>query len=105
MDKKQRRGNGHVRPAPPTVPIWEDGIWRTCNVLWATQWSHTTLYERIRKGLWPRPTKEGSINGWHTAVCRQAFRRLGYPQTEMRSQGSGAGYAQCELRRRRGQRT
>ena len=71
-------GKGHVRPRLPLIPLSVDGIWRTGHVLAATGWSHSTLANRVRDGKWPRPIKDGQLNGWHTSVVREALRALGH---------------------------
>jgi hypothetical protein len=75
-------GKGRVRAKAPVIPLSMDGVWRTGHVLAATGWSHGTLANRIRDGLWPKPTKEDGrprgLNGWTTSVCREALRKLGY---------------------------
>ena len=77
-DEKPNGGKGRVRAKAPIIPLSMDGIWRTGHVLAATGWSHGTLANRIRDGKWPKPIKDGQLNGWHTSVVREALRALGH---------------------------
>lgn len=45
-------------------------IWRLPNVLHATGYQRTTFYNRIKKGLWPRPVSLGErAVGWPASEC------------------------------------
>lgn len=76
--KHPHSGNGHVRARAPMIPLSEDGILRTGHIMALTHWSHSTLYNRIRDKKWPKPVKDGHLNGWTTRVVRKALKKLGF---------------------------
>lgn len=64
---------GHTRAKPPITPLDMPARYSTGNVLAVSGWSHSTLYQRITQGKFPKPLKDGSRNYWTTAVVRTAL--------------------------------
>ena len=62
--------NGHVQPEAPIISLRQPGRLRTKHVLAVAGWSHSTLYNRMKMGLFPAPYKDGRSNFWTTEqVC------------------------------------
>lgn len=65
--KKQR---GHVQPEAPIISLRGPGRLGTKHVLAVANWSHSTLYNRMKTGQFPAPHKDGGSNFWTTEqVC------------------------------------
>lgn len=67
------RKSGHTRVKSPQIPLDMPGWYSTGNVLAVTGWSHSTLYNRMKDGKFPPPSKSGSMNYWDTATVRAAL--------------------------------
>ncbi len=64
---------GHVQPEAPLISLREPGRLRTKHVLAVAGWSHSTLYNRMKMGLFPAPYKDGRSNFWTTEQIRDAL--------------------------------
>lgn len=73
VDHESKSRRGHTRVKPPLIPLDMPGRYTTGNVLAITGWSHSTLYQRIKAGLFPRPQKDGSLNFWTTVELRKTL--------------------------------
>lgn len=69
----QSRKSNHTRVKIPHIPLDMPGRYSTGNVMAVTGWSHSTLYNRIKEGTFPPPSKSGSMNFWDTATVRAAL--------------------------------
>lgn len=67
------RKSNHTRAKVPLIPLDMPGRYTTGNVMAVTGWSHSTLYNRIKDGTFPPPSKSGSLNYWDTAIVRSAL--------------------------------
>ncbi len=67
------RTSNHTRVRIPHIPLDMPGRYTTGNVMAVTGWSHSTLYNRIKEGKFPLPSKSGSLNYWDTATVRKAL--------------------------------
>lgn len=66
--KKQR---GHVMPRMPIIDLNQPGRLRTRHVQAICGISHSTLYNRINAGFFPKPDgKDGGINYWNTLTIK-----------------------------------
>lgn len=69
-----KKSSGHTRVKAPIIPVDMPGRYTTGNVLAVTGWSHSTLYNRIKAGKFPKPQKDGpSMNYWDTETVRNAL--------------------------------
>ena len=60
---------GHVRPKQPLIDLHQPGWLRTGNVLALCNFSHSTLYDRMKRGLFPVPDGvDGGRNYWKTST-------------------------------------
>lgn len=67
--KKQQRG--HVLPHPPQIDLSQPGRLRTAHVLSLCAISHSSLYNRMKAGTFPRPDGiDGNRNYWRTDTIR-----------------------------------
>jgi len=65
---KQR---GHVKPRNPIININNLGRLRSGHVLALCGFSHSTLYSRMKNGLFPLPDgKDGGLNYWNTQTIK-----------------------------------
>lgn len=71
--KKHRRKSGHVRPKAPIISLDEKGRLGTAQVLAISNWSDSTLRNRIAAGQFPAPKKDGRFNYWTTNEAREAL--------------------------------
>lgn len=73
ITRKKRKSRSHTKAATPHIPLDMPGRYTTGNVMAVTGWSHSTLYNRIKSGVFPPPRKSGSLNYWDTATVRMAL--------------------------------
>lgn len=63
------RQRGHVKPRMPVIDLNGPGRLRTAHVLALAGLSHSTLYDRIKKGKFPKPDgRDGGLNYWNTCT-------------------------------------
>jgi len=67
------RKSNHTRVKIPHIPLDMPGRYTTGNIMAVTGWSHSTLYNRIKEGTFPPPSKSGSLNYWDTSTVRSAL--------------------------------
>lgn len=61
----------HVRPKRPILDLNGPGRLRTSHILAIFSVSHSTLYERLKLGTFPKPDgKDGKMNYWNTSTIR-----------------------------------
>jgi hypothetical protein len=65
-----KRSIGHVQPRTPLISIHESGRLRCAHVLALCGFAHSTLYSRIKKGIFPRPDGNDGMNFWNTETVR-----------------------------------
>lgn len=71
--KMTAKRNGHTKSRLPAIPVDMPGRYTVGNVMAIANWSHTTLYARIKAKRFPAPQKDGKINYWTTDVVRKAL--------------------------------
>ncbi len=70
--KLATRQRGHVMPRMPEISLDGPGWLRSANVLALFGISHSTLYERLRTGEFPKPDgRDGGRNYWRTETIRK----------------------------------
>ncbi len=68
---KPVRHRSHVMPRSPVIDINGPGRLRTAHVLALCGISHSTLYARLKLGLFPPPDgTDGKMNFWNTHTIR-----------------------------------
>jgi predicted DNA-binding transcriptional regulator AlpA len=68
-DSARQKQRGHVLPRAPLIDLNSPGRLRTAHVLALCAVSHSTLYQRIKAGTFPRPDgRDGGQNYWSTAT-------------------------------------
>lgn len=61
----------HVLPRQPVIDLNNPGRLRTAHVLALCAISHSTLYARLKDGLFPSPDgKDGGLNYWNTRTIK-----------------------------------
>lgn len=65
--KKQR---GHVSPRRPLIDLNQPGKLRTAEVMALEGSSHSTIYAKMKKGLFPLPDGNDGTNYWNTSTMR-----------------------------------
>jgi predicted DNA-binding transcriptional regulator AlpA len=69
---RQVNKSGHVRPRRPDIDIYQPGRLRTAHVLSLCSISHSSLYNRMNDGSFPRPDgRDGNRNYWRTDTIRE----------------------------------
>lgn len=64
--------SSHVKPRTPIIDLNGPGRLRTAHVLALSGLSHSTLYARLKAGVFPQPDgKDGGLNYWNTQTIRQ----------------------------------
>lgn len=64
--------SSHVKPRSPVIDLNGPGRLRTAHVLALCGLSHSTLYARLKAGVFPQPDgKDGGLNYWNTQTIRQ----------------------------------
>ena len=68
---KPKRCSSHVQPRPPVIDLNGPGRLRTAHVLALCGISHSTLYARIKTGVFPKPDgADGKLKYWNTQTIR-----------------------------------
>ena len=71
VNQVPRRGSGHTRPQPPTISLDQPGRLRVCHALSLLGVSHSTLYEGLKTGRYPKPDgHDGKIPYWNTNTIK-----------------------------------
>ena len=66
--QKQR---GHTLPRAPIVPLDQPGRLRVANLLALFNCSHTTFYDRMKQGVYPKPDgRDGRVPFWKTSTIK-----------------------------------
>ena len=61
----------HVLPRQPVIDLNNPGRLRTAHVLALCAISHSTMYARLKDGLFPPPDgKDGGLNYWNTQTIK-----------------------------------
>lgn len=59
-------------PRTPEIDLDGPGWLRSANILALFSMSHSTLYDRLKKGTFPQPDgRDGGRNYWRTETIRQ----------------------------------
>lgn len=68
---KPKARPSHVSPRMPVIDLNGTGRLRTSHVLALCAISHSTLYSRLKSGLFPPPDgKDGGLNYWNTKTIK-----------------------------------
>jgi predicted DNA-binding transcriptional regulator AlpA len=63
---------GHTKPKRPAISLHEPGRLRVANLMALLGVSHSTLYQRIRTGDYPKPDGyDGKFPFWKTSTIKQ----------------------------------
>jgi hypothetical protein len=69
-----RKRNGHIQAKAPTIGLDQPGRLRVCHLLCLFSVSHSTLYDGIKTGRYPKPDgRDGRMPWWHTDTVRLAL--------------------------------
>lgn len=69
--KKMQRG--HVLPRRPLIDLDQPGRLRTGEVMALEGISHSGLYAKMKKGLFPLPDGNDGRNYWNTSTIRTRY--------------------------------
>lgn len=72
-----------MKPRRPIIDLDQPGRLRTPDVLGASGWSRSTLYNRIDEGKFPRAHKDGRLNWWSTREVKAALQLDGVVDEQM----------------------
>ena len=66
-----RKKSGHTRASPPLISLDQPGRLRVANILAIFNFSHSTLYARLRMKRFPPPDgRDGAMPYWHTSTVK-----------------------------------
>ncbi len=71
INKAYTRKYGHTKPRAPIISLEQEGRLRVSNLMAILAVSHSTLYEGIKSGRYPKPDGyDGKLPYWRTDTIR-----------------------------------